>query len=88
MFPLSSSFDLLRPDYVTSLGFNDSLIPGFVSTTMDPLLRSLTMGYCHDSREIVSVPESVRQSVCKIPCECLKRLEQKPHLTVVLPSVE
>ena len=66
---MTTNFDLLRPDYVTSLGFNDSLIPGFVSTTMDPFLRNLTMTYCEDSREIVSEHEPVRRPVCKIPCE-------------------
>ena len=76
LFPLSSSFDLLQPEHVTSLGFNSSLIPGFVSTTMDPFLRNLTMTYCRDSQEIVSEHEPVRRPVCKIPCECFTGVVQ------------
>ena len=75
MYPATSSFDLLRPEYVTSLGFNDSLIHGFVLTTMDPFLRNLTMTYCRDSREIVSEHEPVRRPVCKIPCKCFTTKE-------------
>ena len=69
MFPLSTSFDLLRPDYIESLGFNASLIPGFVSTTMDPFLQSLTMTFCRSSREIQCEPQPDVRPVCKIPCE-------------------
>ena len=69
LFPIAESFDLLRADYIRSMGLNHTFIPGFSSHVQTNFLNDIRMGYCTQSGEVSCDDGSSRTMVCKIPCK-------------------
>lgn len=69
LFPTTDSFDLLRSDYLRSVGWNGSYVEGFAYYLQYYHLNSMLMGYCVDSGEMACKYAERRSLVCKIHCE-------------------
>ena len=64
--PQTDSFDLLRADYIESLGFNSSFIEGFASFMHNNVLNTIGMGYSAAANKVHCDQYSKRHLICKI----------------------
>ena len=69
LYPLKSSFNLLRAQYIRSLYLNPSFVPAFASHLQENFLNTMYMGFCFTSREVKCDKEVSRTIICKAHCE-------------------
>ena len=68
LYPDESSFDLLQPEYLASLGLKTNLIDGYVSTLQRTALDLIKMAYCRDTTQLTCNIDTQHSVVCKVLC--------------------
>lgn len=67
LFPLTDSFELMRPDYIESLGFNHSYMSGFASHMHNNLFNHMGMGFC--GGDVRCDKSLIMNVICKVECK-------------------